>query len=273
MLRQPVTYSMRNVFAFLIFAWLGLHPAAMHGQDKKTARENLVEEDPIPADTSTTPKFVPRVGEKFDLVFNYTIPVSGAPAIAPMNILNSGNVSFYLSFNRIINKHIALKAMPGMSWYTLNFSVPTSTARRFPTPDTTLSSARTPFTSDIIRSFFFELPLAFTYTIQRDIKERPYVFIDVGASIGYKPFGSAYDRTYDAGSLTITERFEPIPNTQRWRVAAFVRVVYRLIGLHLNYRFTDVFFTDQGYGANAAQGGTNPYPRIPQLELGLTIVL
>lgn len=247
--------------------------ASLQAQDKKQPRENLVEEDPLPPDTGSKPKFVPRVGEKFDVVLNYGLPSSGAPAVAPMNNLGSSTVSLWFSFNKVLNERLAVKAMPGLTWTTLNFSVAQSTPRQFPTPDTALSPVRTPYTSDIFRLFYFELPLAVTLTAQRDAKQRPIVFFDIGASIGYRPFAASYERTYDTSTLTVAERFEPVPNVSRWRGTAFVRVVYRFIGLQLQYRFIDVFFNDAGYGANASKGGANGYPKLPPIELGVSIVL
>ncbi len=252
------------------------------GQPQRPKRKaELVEDDGEKKVDSLVAKeqFEPKPGERFDLIFNFSFPiVPAAPSDqvpVSFNPFQSNTISLMFSYNFVLNRRITLRTFPGFTWYKLSFQQGDA-SKLFPSTATDITKLST-VTSETLRAFYLEFPLALSWVIERDEREKPLIYWDIGGSFGFiAPLigTTEYERIRGTDSQSITETFKPIPNFQTWRFTALTRIVYKFVGLHVQYRLNELFYTDKGYSSNnITEPGTNSYPTLPKLEVGITIVL
>jgi hypothetical protein len=247
---------------FLLTISLFLAPSQAVGQVPMPDEEAVVEEVP---DTSGQPgRFRPRGPEKFDLLFNYTFRVGGMAGYdtVPANA-TSGSVFIGASYNVVLSPIWTIKLQGGLNSYSLNFDQ--SSKKRFPTTADSL------FSEEKIRALYIEFPIALSYVLARDAEQgKRRSFIDLGVTFGYR-LQSWYETRRVVGNSGIFSQTDNYPGLAPFRMGAYVKAVYRFVGLYFYWRLTEVFQTNTTFIRRDRSEGT--YPKIGPFELGLSIVL
>ncbi len=197
-------------------------------------------------------------------IFNIVITqglMTNALKVDTMPLKSAGSGTFFIGGGFIINLHkntFGLRLTPGFSF--VRYTYESSQAKTFPTSFDSLKLERH-------RLNLVEVPLGFYYNFKKTPEGNPKIYGELGGYAGYR-FGSAYKTkaTNDAGQQ-VTTIVQDVADLQRFRYGLYTRFGYKWVALYAAYRLSDVWIK------SPADNPAFIYPKLPALEIGLTVFL
>jgi len=180
----------------------------------------------------------------------------------PLVQSETGTSSVGFSLNKNFSKYFALHFQPVFK--TLRLSFKNDKNRTFPNdPDTSLFLQK-------YRIYYLATDLGLRFNIKKDEKNRPKTFLELGFSLGYN-IGNSEKKLKFTQEKKIKIKSPTIENLQKIYTGSYLKVNYRWLGLHFNYRFSNIFKKDATYRYDLYD--YRKYPSFPRLEVGICLVL
>lgn len=246
-------------FLSCFFIWIILAGKAFAQYDTEepdSESQHIVSEDTI--QTSGV-----RSAEKFNIVFNrgFIVTQSSNDSV-PVKGSASGTTFIGLSFNKLLSPRFAIQFQPGFSGYKFEF--PAKPEKIFPTRGDTV------YRYERLRFFYIDIPIGLRYNLVRDSRYRAVSFIEFGGSIGYH-IASSTKRSRMIGDQEIKEKLSGAGEVNKLRVCLYIKAHYRFLGIWINSRITNVYDPNKTYFTD--DGRVEKYPRLPSIEIGLSVTL
>lgn len=189
---------------------------------------------------------------------------------APVDPARSGSLVLGAGFNFPFKNKFALLVQPGINWYKILFSQ--NSQKQFPTDSGNF------FTYEKHRMVYLEAQLGFRYYVRQQKKNKVGAklsfFLDVGIEGGLLTSSSSKYRYNDSlTGKTTSVLVRKIDGVVPYRFAGYVRLGSGNIAAMMMYRFSDLYDTRKTYTVPGGGGKTMPFPTMPPLELGISIVI
>lgn len=215
---------------------------------------------------------------RFSLVLSRTLLLSGSsPDSVPINGTGSGTYSIAGGLKFFLYKDIlGLRFAPGISWTQITYE--STNLKTFPV----LKDSSSTNTIDQERHTLVhgEGSLSIFANLTRDEDGDPVIFLEAGGNVGYLISANFRQRFTDENGLRHKEKIRDLETVEDelgskefppLKYGIFGRVGYKWAALTVHYRLSDIFdvYTDDIFLPANKTGFRNP--KIPPLEVGLTI--
>lgn len=207
----------------------------------------------------------PRI---FRLVFTRGFMIASQGAETPgVPLISAGSGSYFLgaSFQtNFLHGRWGFRAQPGFNWLILTYEQTNSKVF----PPSPLDS----ISLDIERHriTYLEMPLGVFVNFTKDEDGDGRFFLEGGGYLGYR-IGGAYKFKYDdEQNNTVKQVTRGLDYFKDFRYGLYSRIGYKWFSLYFSYRFSDVF-SDSVLGLYGPLDEF-PFPEIPRVELGLTLL-
>jgi hypothetical protein len=215
-----------------------------------------------------------RTGEKLDIYFQRSFPlVQNRTDSVPINPAGSGSLHMMLVRNFILTRsgHV-LQLASGLNLYRVQF---------FPGADKTFPSKRDTTAFERIGQELVTLSAGLGIMLRREflpgdtVNYRTVSMLELGLTSGFG-FGSFYKVQDNAVASRATLRVPGLDNINRFQLAAYLRVSYKIFVLCAQYHLTTLFRQTQVFSGFTNQDSAvagSVYPVMPRLELGFGLLI
>ncbi|MCI4668605.1 MAG: hypothetical protein MRZ79_10765 [Bacteroidia bacterium] len=214
---------------------------------------------------------------RFSLVFARTLMLSGSsPDSVPINATGSGTYSISGGLKFFMYRDIVgLRFAPGLSWTQITYE--STNLKTFPVIKDSTSNSIDQERHTIVHG---EASLSLFTNLTRDEDGDPIIFLEAGGNVGYIISANYRQRFTDDNGLRHKEKLRDLETVEDangsrefvpLKYGVFGRVGYKWAALTFQYRLSDIFdeFTDDIFLPENKVGFKNP--KIPPIEIGLTI--
>ena len=215
---------------------------------------------------------VPVAGsEKTDLIFTRTF-FAGTVEGVDFDGARSGSYSLGVGYGIPIGNSVEIKLEPRATWQKLVFREFSDTTKYFPS-----SLTGSEMIYEKLRAFYVEVPVGVKLKLARNAENKYKLLLEGGFSFGFNA-GSTFKSRFsvDADSdpndmeSRATVKVNNFEGFNSLRYGPYGRIGTNWISIYGFYRLSDVF--DDTMMFNTPSGDV-AFPKFPQLELGLSIII